>query len=83
MDLESCRHIASTHDVTSEIDEKDRRTKLYNAIHLLEPRMQEVVHLRLSDFSFKEIGEIVGESENWARVKFHRAKQKIYESMKE
>jgi RNA polymerase sigma-70 factor (ECF subfamily) len=37
--------------------------------------MKQVVELRiLSDFSFKEIGQILGKSENWARVTFYRAK---------
>ncbi len=40
--------------------------------------MREIVHMRLSgEFSFAEIGEILGKSENWARVTFYRAKQKI------
>jgi RNA polymerase sigma-70 factor (ECF subfamily) len=42
--------------------------------------MREVVHMRISgEFSFAEIGEILGKSENWARVTFYRAKQKIME----
>ena len=39
---------------------------------------KEVVLLRITGaFSFKEIGEIFGKNENWARVTFYRAKQKI------
>lgn len=30
-----------------------------------------------ADFTFKEIGEIMGKDENWARVTFYRGKQKI------
>lgn len=34
--------------------------------------------LRLSgELSFKEIGEILGKTENWARVTFYRGKQMI------
>ena len=29
------------------------------------------------DFTFKEIGEIMGKDENWARVTFYRGKQRI------
>lgn len=37
--------------------------------------MKDVVYLRvLSDMSYKEIGEIFGKSESWARVTFFRAK---------
>ncbi len=53
---------------------------LYKAIHLLEDPMREVVYMRMSgEFSFSEIGEILGKNENWARVTFYRAKQKIME----
>ena len=39
---------------------------------------QEVVLLRVTGaFSFKEIGELFGKNENWARVTYYRAKQKI------
>jgi DNA-directed RNA polymerase specialized sigma24 family protein len=37
-----------------------------------------VVILRaFNELSFKEIGEILSESENWARVTFYRGKQKL------
>ena len=39
---------------------------------------KEVVLLRVTGaFSFKEIGELFGKNENWARVTYYRAKQKI------
>ena len=37
--------------------------------------MRDVVMLRLmGELSFKEIGDIMAQSENWARVTFYRAK---------
>jgi RNA polymerase sigma-70 factor (ECF subfamily) len=39
---------------------------------------KEIVLLRITGaFSFKEIGEVFNKNENWARVTFYRAKQKI------
>ncbi|NPV90255.1 MAG: sigma-70 family RNA polymerase sigma factor [Firmicutes bacterium] len=56
------------------------KLSLYKAIHVLSEPMREVVHMRLSgEFSFSEIGEVLGKSENWARTTFYRAKQKILE----
>ncbi|MCI8515246.1 MAG: sigma-70 family RNA polymerase sigma factor [Lachnospiraceae bacterium] len=56
------------------------KAALYKAIHSLPEPMREVVHMRLTgEFSFAEIGEILGKSENWARVTFYRAKRKIVE----
>lgn len=45
-------------------------------LHRLPVNMREVVYLRVSaDLSFREIGRIMGKSENWARVNFFRAKE--------
>lgn len=39
---------------------------------------REVIHLRLAgDFSFRDIGDILGHSEVWARVRFYRGKEKL------
>jgi len=58
------------------------KTALYKSIHSLPEPMRELVHMRLTgEFSFAEIGEILGKSENWARTTFYRAKQKIIERM--
>lgn len=41
-------------------------------------KMREVMYLRITGaLSFKEIGEIMGKSENWARVNYYRGKEKI------
>jgi RNA polymerase sigma-70 factor (ECF subfamily) len=59
------------------------KAELYRAIHALPEAMREVVHMRLTgEFSFAEIGEILGKTESWARTTFYRAKQKIMEAMK-
>lgn len=53
-------------------------------IHSLPTEQREVVYLRLSsDLSFRQIGEIIGQTETWARVTFYRAKQKIREELYE
>lgn len=44
----------------------------------LPEQMREVMYLRvMSDLSYREIGEIMGKSENWARVTFYRAKEAL------
>lgn len=48
---------------------------IWGKMQSLPEKMKQVVQLRiLSDFSFKEIGQMLGNSENWARVTFYRAK---------
>lgn len=54
------------------------KLELFRKIHDLTPNAREVVYLRLSgELSFKEIGEILAQSETWARVTFYRAKQAL------
>lgn len=54
------------------------RMALLRRLHALPEPMREVVYLRMSaDLSFREIGEIVGRTENWARVTYFRAKEKL------
>ncbi len=39
---------------------------------------REVIYLRIyGELSFREIGEVLGKTENWARVTFYRGKQKL------
>ena len=45
--------------------------------------MRDVVMLRLTgELSFKEIGDILSQTENWARVTFYRAKQILGKELK-
>ncbi len=63
--------------------EKEELICLYKFIHTLDENTKEVIYLKLkSDFSFKEIGNILGKSEEWARVTFYRGKQKLKEEFK-
>lgn len=44
----------------------------------LPEKVREVIYLRIAaDLSFREIGEILGKSENWARVNYYRGKEKL------
>lgn len=59
------------------------KISLYKAINAMSEPMKDVVYMRLSgEFSFSEIGEVLGKSENWSRTTFYRAKQKIMKEMK-
>lgn len=58
---------------------KEEKNRLLAAIHQLDDLSKEVVILRTyGELSFKEIGELLGKSENYARVTFHRAKLKLH-----
>ncbi len=59
-------------------ESEDSRIRLLKRIHSLPETEKELILLRASqELSFREIGEIFGKSENWARVTYYRAKQKL------
>lgn len=52
-------------------------------LHGLEEPVREVLYLRLfGDLSFREIGDICGKTENWARVTYYRGREKLRKEMK-
>ena len=55
---------------------------LLRSIHTLPGQMREVVYLRaFGALSFREIGEVLGKPENWARVTFYRGKERLKGAM--
>lgn len=65
------------------LQKKEDEKLLHRSImELIEPYKQVVILRAFNELSFKEIGEILSESENWARVTFHRGKQKLQSMLK-
>ena len=59
------------------------KVRLLKAIQKLDGLQREVVYLRMyGDLSFANIADVLGRSENWARVTFYRAKEKLRKEMK-
>jgi len=78
----SLSHMAAPDDPAKEYEERDTRFALYRAMQRLDADTREVIHLRLAaDFSFRDIGEILGHSEVWARVRFYRGKERLAKIM--
>lgn len=51
---------------------------LLRRVHQLPDPMREVVYLRVfGDLSFREIGDVLGQTETWARVTFYRGKERL------
>lgn len=69
---------ASNMDGETRVIHMEGTQQLYQAIHTLPETEKEVVLYRMTgELSFRQIGEILGKSENWCRTVFYRAKQKI------
>lgn len=56
--------------------------QVLKALHQLKEPMREVIYLRLAgSLTFGQIGEVLGKSENWARVNFYRGKEKLMQEV--
>lgn len=52
------------------------QVELLKRVHALPPQQREVVYLRsFGGLSFREIGDVLGRTEVWARVTFHRGRE--------
>ena len=75
-------NIQSEQNIENEYIEREDENKVFEKIKALDEISHKVMYLRVKgEMSFKEIGDILGKSENWARVTFYRAKQKVKEEM--
>ena len=64
-----------------EVLRSEDKSELLRRIHKLSEPYREVIYLRaFGDLSFREIGDIFGKTENWARVTFYRSKIKLQET---
>ncbi|SHK32119.1 RNA polymerase sigma factor, sigma-70 family [Hathewaya proteolytica DSM 3090] len=59
------------------------RIEIIKQLHEIKEPMREIMYLRMfGNLSFKEIGDILGKTENWARVNYYRGKEKLLKEMK-
>lgn len=71
-------HTASSPSPENEIFSNMGQLELMKRMHSLNSEMREVMYLRLlGGLSFREIGDIMSQTENWARVNYYRGKAKI------
>ena len=69
---------AAPSDMQSDIESYEGRVILFQSMQSLDPQVREIMYLRvMGDLSFKQIGDVIGVSENYARVTFYRAKEKL------
>lgn len=72
--------IQSEDKVEEKVVLNESKIELYRKIQKLDKLTREVIYLRITgELSFKEIGDILNKTENWARVTFYRGKQKLKE----
>lgn len=81
-DSKEVEKVAFEDELLEQLNSKNEVLDLYKAIHNLDEDVRELFYLRIKgDLSFKEIAEITGKSEEWARVTFYRGKLKLKEEL--
>lgn len=61
---------------------KEAAFEIHRILHRLEEPYKEVFSLRtFGELPFRQIGELFGKTESWARVTYHRARLKIKEEL--
>ncbi|MBP3674357.1 MAG: RNA polymerase sigma factor [Oscillospiraceae bacterium] len=79
---ETAESIASEADLEEALTDQESAFQIHRILHKLEEPYKEVFSLRVfGELSFKQIGELFGKTESWARVTFHRARLKIKEEL--
>ncbi len=80
--LEDDWTIADETDFEKELLTRYELLDALREVNALPDNMRKVMYLRISgELSFREIGTMLGKSENWARVNFFRAKEIVKEKL--
>lgn len=85
IDLEenTVENLVANYDIEEDMIAKDNIIEFYKKIHMLDIDTREIIYLKIiRNFTFKEISQILGKNEEWARKKFYRGKLKLKESLR-
>lgn len=73
-------HLAPSAEQT--VLDQEERMHVMRKLHACPEPYREILYLRLfGNLSFREIGEVMGKTENWARVSFYRGKERLRKEM--
>ena len=84
LDENTVENLVANYDIEEDMLAKDNIIEFYKKIHMLDIDTREIIYLKIiRNFTFKEISQILGKNEEWARTKFYRGKLKLKESLKD
>ena len=84
LDENTVENLVANYDIEEYMIAKDNIIEFYKKIHMLDIDTREIIYLKIiRNFTFKEISQILGKNEEWARTKFYRGKLKLKESLKD
>ena len=68
--------------IEQKLIEEESSMEIHRVLHRLPEPYKEVFSLRtFGELSFKQIGDLFGKTESWARVTYHRAKMQLKEEL--
>lgn len=70
-------------DLEERFLDRDQARRIFKIAKDLSALSQQVFFMRVDGLSFRQIGDALGRTENWARVTFFRAKAHILERLEE
>lgn len=74
--------VKTSKSIENVIVEKEAIIQIYQVLHTLDEPYKEVFGMRVfGELSFRDIAEVFGKTESWARVTYHRARLKIQKEM--
>jgi len=80
---ELTEEIPARNDTEQQVLHKVELAEVLDVLEQMPVDVAQVVKLRtMSELSFKEIGVMLGKSENWARVTFFRAKKQLLQEVR-
>ena len=75
--------LTSDDSIEDSFMQKEMAFAIHKVLHTLDEPYKEVFSLRtFGELTFKQIAELFGRTETWARVTYHRARLKIKEELK-
>ena len=75
--------LADDKSIEEDFSDREMAFAIHKILHALDEPYKEVFSLRtFGELSFKQIAELFGRTETWARVTYHRARLKIKEELK-
>lgn len=84
LDENTVENLVANYDIEEDMIAKDNIIEFYKKIHMLDIDTREIIYLKIiRNFTFKEISQILGKNEEWARTKYYRGKLKLKESLKD
>lgn len=73
-----------TNNIENDYFNREKANCIYGLIHKLKDPYKEIFMLRVfGELSFRQIGELFGKTDSWARVIFYRAKKEIRRNIDE